>query len=73
MNFPSRDTIKALRSTYPEGTRIALVEMSDPYAKLAPGDQGTVAFVDDAGGVHIQWDCGSTLAAIHGVDRIRKI
>ena len=73
MKFPSREIIQSLRETYPEGTRITLVQMDDPYTKLQPGDQGTVEFVDDAGGIHIHWDNGSSLAAIHGIDRIRKI
>lgn len=42
--FPSRETVERLRMTYPKGTRVELVSMSDPYAKLKPGDQGTVSF-----------------------------
>jgi len=40
---------------------------------MIPGLTGEAMFVDDAGGVHIAWANGSTLAAIHGIDRIRRI
>ena len=45
-----------LRSRYPEGCRVELVCMNDPYTRLKPGDQGEVAFVDDIGTVHVRWD-----------------
>lgn len=71
--FPSRAVIESIRRNYPEGTRVALVQMDDPYTKLRPGDQGTVIAVDDIGTVHIQWDSGSTLGAVYGADVIRKV
>ncbi len=71
--FPSQEIICRLRERYPSGTRVELVYMNDPYSKLKPGDQGTVNFVDDAGTVHINWDCGSTLGAAYGEDKIRRI
>ena len=46
--------------------------MNDPYRKMPPGLQGMVQCVDDAGGIHVSWDNGSSLAAIYGIDRIRK-
>jgi hypothetical protein len=72
-NYPSRAVVESLRRIYPEGTRVALVRMDDPYTKLQPGDQGTVIMVDDIGSVHIQWDNGSTLGAVYGADVIRKV
>jgi hypothetical protein len=71
--FPSRSVVESLRHQYPEGTRVALVSMDDPYTKLRPGDEGTVFAVDDIGTVHIQWDNGSTLGAVYGEDTIRKL
>ena len=71
--FPSHAVVESLRCNYPEGTRVALVRMDDPYTKLRPGDQGTVIAVDDIGTVHIQWDSGSTLGAAYGADVIRKL
>ncbi len=71
--FPSRETVERLRMTYPKGTRVELVSMSDPYARLKPGDRGTVSFVDDIGTVFVRWDCGSGLGVAYGEDHIRKI
>ena len=71
--FPSRETVERLRMTYPKGTRVELISMSDPYTKLKPGDRGTVSFVDDIGTVHINWDNGSGLGAAYGADVIRRI
>ena len=51
-----------------EGKRVKLVRCTDEYTKLAPGSLGTVAFVDDAGTVHVNWDDGSCLGLIPGVD-----
>ena len=66
------EVLKILREEYPSGTRVELIEMNDPYRVMPPGLKGTVQMVDDAGGIHVNWDNGSTLAAIHGFDRIRK-
>ncbi len=44
-----------------------------PVAGYAAGAHEEVMFVDDAGSVHIAWVNGSTSAAIHGADRIRRI
>lgn len=70
-SFPKPEAIKQLRTMYPSGTRVVLEEMNDPYTDLMPGDAGVVIHVDDAGGIHVNWDNGSRLAVIHGIDRIR--
>ena len=71
--FPSKETVERLRKTYPQGTRVELISMSDPYTKLKPRDRGTVSFVDDIGTVFVRWDCGSGLGVAYGEDHIRKI
>lgn len=73
MQMPSRKTIELLKQWFPAGTRVELVSMNDPYAKLDPGEQGTVICVDDIGTIHVNWDCGSSLGVVHGEDFIRKI
>ena len=65
--------VERIREQYPPGTRLQLEHMDDPYAPVPPGTQGTVAFVDDAGQVHMEWDNGRTLAIIPGVDRFHSI
>ncbi|MEA4896898.1 MAG: DUF4314 domain-containing protein [Christensenellaceae bacterium] len=67
------EVLKRLREQHPKGTRVELIEMNDPYREMPPGLKGTVQMVDDAGGIHINWDNSSTLAAIYGIDKIRAI
>lgn len=72
MRFISSAELAVLRKMYPEGCRVALERMVDePYAKLQPGDLGTVMNVDDAGQIHISWDQGSSVAVIYNVDSCR--
>lgn len=66
------EVLAHLREEYPPGTKVELIEMSDPYRRMPEGLKGTVVHVDDAGGIHINWENGSTLAALHGFDRIKK-
>jgi len=44
-----------------EGDRVQLIYTNDPDTKLKGGDQGTVAFKDAMGTVHVNWDNGETL------------
>lgn len=72
--FPPRETVERLIRKYPIGARVELISMDDPYdRKLKPGDQGTVCGVDDIGTVFVDWDCGSALGVVYGVDRIKKL
>ena len=61
-----------LRSTYPPGTRVVLVQMDDVQAPPM-GTHGTVTGVDDTGSLLVDWDNGSGLNVIWGVDVVRKV
>ena len=71
--YPSARTISMLRERYPEGCRVELVCMNDPYTRLKPGDQGEVVFVDDIGTIHVSWDNGSKLGVVYGEDEIKRL
>lgn len=72
--YNSMAYIRQIRERYPEGTRVELVMMEDPYnTKLKPGDQGTVTYVDALGTVFVDWDNGSKLGLVHGEDVFRII
>ena len=71
--FPSKETVNRLRKQYPEGCRVELVSMNDPYSNLKPGDQGTVDFIDDTGTIFCCWDKGSTLGVVYGEDIVKRI
>jgi hypothetical protein len=69
-NFPSQEEVSYLRRKYPEGTRITLkATLVDPYAEQKPGDMATVKGVDDGGNIRCNWDNGSSLSLISGVDK----
>jgi len=73
MNLLSREILVGLREKYPQGTRVELLRMEDPYTDLLPGDLGTVRYVDDAGTIHCQWDRGSGLGVVYGVDLVKIV
>lgn len=70
---PSDEVLKRLRNKYKTGTRVELIQMNDPYRYLAPGLQGSVAHVDDMGTIFVNWDNGSTLGVVYGVDLIKEV
>lgn len=70
--MPNRETIERLKETYPEGTRVELVSMSDTYAP-PKGTQGTVTGVDDIGSLLVKWDNGSSLNVLYGEDVVRIV
>ena len=72
MRFPSKGLVEALRKQYPQGTRVELVSMDDPQAP-PEGTKGTVIAVDDTGSLLVDWDNGSGLNVIYGVDRVRIV
>ncbi len=68
IKFPSRETVERIRKYYQKGRRVKLLNMSDCYSKLKPGDKGTVEFVDDAGTIFVIWDNGENLGVVFGED-----
>lgn len=68
-----RSIVERLREEYPAGTRVELIQMNDPYSRMAAGEKGTVRWVDDIGTIHVCWDCGSSLGIVYGEDICRKI
>ncbi|GHU53734.1 hypothetical protein FACS1894132_06740 [Clostridia bacterium] len=74
MKFPSKETVKMVREQYPQGTRVKLISMSDPYnTALTAGCRGSVSHIDDTATVFVEWDCGSRLGCVYGEDSFRKL
>lgn len=72
--FPSQEIVAHIRKLYPVGCRVKLVHLgNDPYSELLPGDLGTVSIIDDTGTIFVNWDRGSTLGIVYGVDIVRKL
>lgn len=73
MNRITKELIEHLRSKYPEGTRIKLDHMDDPYSPVPPGTMGTLKFIDDVGTFHMNWDNGRTLGLVYGEDQFTVV
>ena len=73
MNLPRREIVDRINAEYPEGTRVELVSMNDPYTKIPEGTKGTVRSVDDTGTIFVNWDNGSGLGIVYGEDSCRKV
>ena len=64
--------VEAVKRMYPAGCRVQLLEMNDPQAPPV-GCLGTVMMVDDCATIHVNWDNGSTLGVVYGMDRVEKV
>lgn len=64
--------LESIRKIYKTGDRLELVHMEDSHA-VPPGTQGTVLTVDDAGNVLMEWDNGSGLSFLPGVDTCKRL
>lgn len=64
--------VEAIRKRYPQGTKICLDAMQGEH-QMPPGLKGQVFSVDDMGQIHVQWENGSTLALLPGVDQFHKV
>ena len=68
MNRITHEELAGLRKHYPQGSRVKLICMKDPYRDLEAGTLGTVTHVDDIGTIHVAWDCGSSRDVVYGED-----
>ena len=72
MKFPNKAVVESIRSQYPAGTRVELVQMDDAQAPPM-GTLGTVWGVDDTGSIMVHWDNGAGLNVVYGGDVFRKV
>ena len=72
MRFPSKEIVERIRRQFPVGCRVELLHMDDVQAPPI-GTKGTVTGVDDTGSLMVNWDNGSGLNVIYGIDRVRKV
>lgn len=50
------------------GCRVRLTSCTDQHTYLPSGSEGTLRLIDDAGTWFVDWDSGSKLGLIPGVD-----
>lgn len=65
-------SLEMLREKYKPGMRVELVQMDDAQAPPV-GTRGTVVRVDDIGSIMVNWDNGSGLNVVYGVDRCKVV
>ena len=61
------------KKMYPPGTRIELLSMGSDPRPIESGTRGSVAFVDDIGTLHCDFDNGRRLGVIPGEDSFRTL
>lgn len=72
MRIPTKAELESLRKRYPIGCRVRLVEMDDKQAPPV-GTMGTVQGVDDMGDLLVDWDNGSSLSVVLGIDAVQTV
>ena len=72
MRIPTKAELESLRKRYPIGCRVRLVEMDDRQAPPV-GTMGTVQGVDDMGDLLVDWDNGSSLSVVLGIDAVQTV
>ena len=72
MKTPTHEPLSRLRSEYPAGARVRLIQMDDLQAPPT-GTLGEVICVDDVGTVHVNWNTGSSLGLVFGEDLFEKV
>lgn len=72
MKILNKAIVEMLRNRYHAGTRVELVQMDDVQAPPV-GTCGTVIGVDDTGSIMVDWDNGSGLNVVYGIDVCRKV
>ena len=72
MKWPTKEEVEQVRRTYPSGTSVSLVRMDDPQAP-PPGTIGKVIGVDDTASLLVEWQTGSSLNVLYGIDQVKKL
>ena len=71
MRMISQGELEALRTRYPAGTRVELIQMDDAQAPPL-GTKELSRESTTPGSLLVDWDNGSGLSVIYGIDLVRK-
>ena len=72
MKWPTKEEVEQVRREYPPGTIVRLVRMDDPQAPPS-GTIGRVIGVDDTASLLVEWQTGSSLNVLYGIDQVKKL
>ncbi len=65
--------VEAYQQLYPDGTRIELANMAEPFYPVPNGMRGRVLSVDETGNIHVVWDNGRCFPVIPNMDAFRAL
>ena len=65
--------ILRIKEKFKPGMKVRCIEYKDEYSSIPEGTIGLVHHVDDIGTVHIEWENGSHLGAVIGIDEIEIV
>lgn len=68
----TQEEIQKIKGTYKKGSKIYLIKMYDLFAPPSK-TIGIVAGIDDAGHIMMNWENGSTLSLVLGVDQFKVL
>lgn len=68
-----KEVLEELSQKYPVGTRIRLLKMKDDPMPIPVGTLGTVNGIDGIGSLCVDWDNGSSLHVLYGIDEVEII
>lgn len=71
-NFTEEELMK-IKQEYSKGTNIELIKMYDYINPVPAGTKGIIDFVDNIGTVHVNWENGSSLGLVIGIDEFKII
>lgn len=69
---PTQEEIEKIKNTYKQGSKIYMIKMFDLFSP-SPKTIGTVTGVDGAGHIMMNWENGSTLSLVLGVDQFKVL
>ena len=68
-----RRQVQRYKEQYPPGTRLMLLEMGRDPHPVESNTRATVAYVDDIGSIHCDFDNGRHFGIVPGEDTFRKL
>ncbi|MCI8470646.1 MAG: DUF4314 domain-containing protein [Clostridia bacterium] len=67
----TQEEVQNIKKTYTKGTKVQLIKMYDLTNSVLSGTMGIIDFVDDVGTIHVNWETGSTLGLVVGIDEFK--
>lgn len=67
----TQEEIQNIKETYTKGTKVQLIKMYDLTNPVSSGTKGVIDHIDDGGTIHVNWETGSSLGLVVGIDEFK--